>query len=68
MARTLFQDIGAHILFVFLLITGLLLLTGASVAGLVAATRRAAWEVTRWMFSISAGTSVKMRWLMRCRM
>ena len=30
---TLFQEIGAHILFVFLFIAGVLLLTGASIAG-----------------------------------
>ena len=31
---------GAHILFVFLLLAGVLLLTGASVAGVVSATRQ----------------------------
>ncbi len=38
-ARTLFQDVGAHILFVFLFVAGILLLTGGSVAGVVKATR-----------------------------
>jgi DNA segregation ATPase FtsK/SpoIIIE, S-DNA-T family len=38
-ARTLFQDVGAHILFVFLFAAGILLLTGGSVAGVVKATR-----------------------------
>ncbi|MBN1527749.1 MAG: DNA translocase FtsK 4TM domain-containing protein [Thermoleophilaceae bacterium] len=35
----LFSRAGAHILFVFLLLAGILLLTGASVAGVVTATR-----------------------------
>ncbi|MDQ4048211.1 MAG: DNA translocase FtsK 4TM domain-containing protein, partial [Actinomycetota bacterium] len=39
-ARTLFSDVGAHILVVFLLLAGLLLVTGASIAGVVGATRR----------------------------
>jgi DNA segregation ATPase FtsK/SpoIIIE, S-DNA-T family len=39
-ARTLFQDLGAHLLFVFLMVAGILLLTGASIAGLVQATRQ----------------------------
>jgi S-DNA-T family DNA segregation ATPase FtsK/SpoIIIE len=38
-ARTLFQSIGAHIIFVFLLLAGALLLTGASVAGIIKGTR-----------------------------
>jgi S-DNA-T family DNA segregation ATPase FtsK/SpoIIIE len=38
-ARTLVSDLGAHILFVFLLLAGILLLTGASVAGVLVATR-----------------------------
>jgi S-DNA-T family DNA segregation ATPase FtsK/SpoIIIE len=38
----LFSDAGSHILFVFLLIAGVLLLTGASVAGVLTATRQAA--------------------------
>ena len=36
----LFSHAGAHILFVFLLLAGVLLLTGASVAGVVSATRQ----------------------------
>ena len=32
-ARTLFQEIGAHIIFVFLFVAGFMLLTGASIAG-----------------------------------
>jgi S-DNA-T family DNA segregation ATPase FtsK/SpoIIIE len=38
-ASTLFQDVGAHIIFVFLLLAGILLLTGASVAGVIRGTR-----------------------------
>ena len=38
-ASTLFQDVGAHIIFVFLLLAGVLLLTGASVAGVIRGTR-----------------------------
>jgi S-DNA-T family DNA segregation ATPase FtsK/SpoIIIE len=38
-ASTLFQDVGAHIIFVFLLLAGVLLLTGASVAGVIQGTR-----------------------------
>ena len=36
--RTLFQEIGAHILFVFLFVSGFMLLTGASIAGVIRAT------------------------------
>ena len=36
----LFSHAGSHILFVFLLLAGVLLLTGASVAGMVSATRQ----------------------------
>jgi S-DNA-T family DNA segregation ATPase FtsK/SpoIIIE len=54
-ARTLFQDIGAHILFVFLLLTGVLLLTGASVAGVIQATRRTASTATQRMRRTSGG-------------
>jgi S-DNA-T family DNA segregation ATPase FtsK/SpoIIIE len=45
--RTLFQEVGAHILFVFLLLAGLLLLTGASVAGIVKGTRESVASTTR---------------------
>jgi S-DNA-T family DNA segregation ATPase FtsK/SpoIIIE len=38
----LFSDVGAHLLFVFLLLAGVLLLTGASVAGVLSATHQAA--------------------------
>ena len=46
-ARTLFQDFGAHILFVFLLVGGVMLLTGASVAGVLVATRDGVNHTTR---------------------
>ena len=46
-SRTLFQEVGAHILFVFLLLSGLLLLTGASVAGIVKGTRESVASTTR---------------------
>ena len=38
----LFSEAGSHILFVFLLLAGVLLITGASIAGVVQATREAA--------------------------
>jgi S-DNA-T family DNA segregation ATPase FtsK/SpoIIIE len=38
----LFSEAGSHILFVFLLLAGILLITGASIAGVVQATRDAA--------------------------
>jgi S-DNA-T family DNA segregation ATPase FtsK/SpoIIIE len=44
---TLFQDFGAHILFGFLLVAGLLLLTGGSIAGMVRATREGVTSTTR---------------------
>src|SRR5919108_1178166 len=42
----LFSTAGSHILFVFLLLAGVLLLTGASIASIVAATREAAVHTT----------------------
>jgi DNA segregation ATPase FtsK/SpoIIIE, S-DNA-T family len=39
-ARTLFSTVGAHLIFVFLLIVGVMLLTGATISGVVASTRR----------------------------
>src|SRR5256885_496361 len=38
-SRTLFQDVGAHIVFVFLLMAGVLLISGASLAGVLRVTR-----------------------------
>jgi len=42
----LFSTAGSHILFMFLLLAGVLLLTGASIAGIVSATREAAVTTT----------------------
>jgi S-DNA-T family DNA segregation ATPase FtsK/SpoIIIE len=42
----LFSTAGSHILFTFLLLAGVLLLTGASIAGIVSATRDAAATTT----------------------
>jgi S-DNA-T family DNA segregation ATPase FtsK/SpoIIIE len=42
----LFSTAGSHILFVFLLLAGVLLLTGASIASIVTATRQAAATTT----------------------
>src|SRR3954451_8753833 len=38
-AKTLFSSFGAHIIFVFLLLAGILLITGGSIAGVIGATR-----------------------------
>ena len=46
-ARTLFQEIGAHILFVFLFVAGFMLLTGASIAGAIRATSESVRSTTR---------------------
>ena len=46
LSAKLFSTAGSHILFVFLLLAGILLLTGASVAGIVTATRQAAATTT----------------------
>src|SRR5437763_600770 len=46
-ASNLFSRFGAHILFVFLTLAGVLLLTGASIAGVVRATRMGMSETTR---------------------
>jgi S-DNA-T family DNA segregation ATPase FtsK/SpoIIIE len=45
-SSTLFSEAGSHILFVFLLLAGTLLVTGASIAGLMEATREAATSTT----------------------
>ncbi|HEY1360171.1 MAG TPA: DNA translocase FtsK 4TM domain-containing protein [Thermoleophilaceae bacterium] len=45
--RTLFSTAGAHILFVFLLLAGILLLTGASIAGVLQSTRESVTATTR---------------------
>src|SRR4051794_31521726 len=46
-AKTLFSNFGAHIIFVFLLLAGVLLLTGASVAGVLSATREGVAQTSR---------------------
>jgi DNA segregation ATPase FtsK/SpoIIIE, S-DNA-T family len=45
-SSTLFSEAGSHILFVFLLLAGILLVTGASISGLMTATREAATSTT----------------------
>jgi DNA segregation ATPase FtsK/SpoIIIE, S-DNA-T family len=45
--RTLFSTVGAHILFLFLMVAGVLLLTGASIAGIVEGTREGVTATTR---------------------
>src|SRR6059058_5701801 len=47
LASTLFSDLGAHIIALFLLMAGVLLLTGATVAGVVRATSAHVAETTR---------------------
>jgi S-DNA-T family DNA segregation ATPase FtsK/SpoIIIE len=46
-SKTLFSSFGAHIIFVFLMLAGALLLTGASVAGILSATREGVAQTTR---------------------
>src|SRR5918999_4303554 len=53
----LFSTAGSHILFVFLLLAGVLLVTGASVAGIVAATREAAVTTTERVRRTTAATA-----------
>src|SRR5919202_2353279 len=50
----LFSTAGSHIQFVFLLLAAVLLLTGASIAGIVAATRQAAVTTTERVRRTSA--------------
>jgi S-DNA-T family DNA segregation ATPase FtsK/SpoIIIE len=45
--RTLFSQAGAHIIFVFMLLVGILLLTGGTISGIVAATRDSVSQTTR---------------------
>jgi S-DNA-T family DNA segregation ATPase FtsK/SpoIIIE len=46
-SRTLFQTAGAHLLFFFLMLAGVLLLTGASIAGVLQATRESVTMTTQ---------------------
>jgi DNA segregation ATPase FtsK/SpoIIIE, S-DNA-T family len=57
----LFSTAGSHILFAFLLLAGILLLTGASVAGIITATREAAATTTGRMRRTSPGTAATAR-------
>ncbi len=45
-SRRLFSEVGAHLLFTFLMIAGVLLITGASIAGVVARAGRGAAATT----------------------
>jgi DNA segregation ATPase FtsK/SpoIIIE, S-DNA-T family len=53
----LFSTAGSHILFVFLLLAGILLLTGASIASILTATRQAAASTTGRMRRTGTGTA-----------
>src|SRR6185436_14068262 len=57
----LFSTAGSHILFVFLLLAGILLLTGASIASIITATREAAATTTGRMRRTGAGTAATER-------
>src|SRR5829696_1353850 len=54
----LFSTAGSHILFVFLLLAGVLLLTGASIASIITATREAAVTTTERVRRTSATVRV----------
>jgi S-DNA-T family DNA segregation ATPase FtsK/SpoIIIE len=54
----LFSTAGSHILFVFLLLAGILLLTGASIASILTATREAAASTTERVRRTSATVRV----------
>src|SRR5215212_23603 len=53
----LFSEAGSHILFAFLALAGVLLITGASVAGVVQATREAATTTTERVRRRSTGVT-----------
>jgi DNA segregation ATPase FtsK/SpoIIIE, S-DNA-T family len=46
-SKTLFSSFGAHIIFVFLMLAGVLLLTGGSIAGILSATRAGVMSTTQ---------------------
>jgi S-DNA-T family DNA segregation ATPase FtsK/SpoIIIE len=46
-AKTLFSTFGAHLIFTFLMLAGLMLLTGASIAGIINSTRESVSQTTR---------------------
>src|SRR5689334_8907302 len=60
-ATTLLGSVGAHILAVFLLVAGVLLLTGASVAGVVKATSDSVSSTTRVLRTQSAELRTRVR-------
>jgi S-DNA-T family DNA segregation ATPase FtsK/SpoIIIE len=66
-ARTLFSEVGAHILFAFLMAGGLLLITGASIAGMVAATRRRVTTTTERVRRSAARPTVVLKDTARTR-
>jgi len=55
--RTLVQDLGTHILFVFLFVSGVLLLTGGSVASVMLAARQGVSTTTDRVRRSSAGVA-----------
>jgi len=57
-SSTLFSEAGSHILFTFLLLAGVLLVTGASIAGLMQATHDAATATTERVRRTSRSFSV----------
>jgi DNA segregation ATPase FtsK/SpoIIIE, S-DNA-T family len=56
-SSTLFSEAGSHILFVFLLLAGILLVTGASIAGVVQTTRDAATTTSERMRRLSTSVT-----------
>jgi DNA segregation ATPase FtsK/SpoIIIE, S-DNA-T family len=60
-ASSLFSDLGAHILFVFLMLAGGMLVTGASVAGLLRATGQGVTAVRRSTGELTAVISREAR-------
>jgi S-DNA-T family DNA segregation ATPase FtsK/SpoIIIE len=56
-SSTLFSEAGSHILFVFLLLAGVLLVTGASIAGVMQATREAATTTTERVRGVTRSRS-----------
>ncbi len=56
-SSTLFSDLGAHIIFLFLMTGGVLLVTGASIAGVVKATSERVSSTTQRVRSAGARTT-----------
>jgi S-DNA-T family DNA segregation ATPase FtsK/SpoIIIE len=64
-AKTLFSSFGAHIIFVFLMLAGVLLITGGSVAGVISATRAGVLSTTHRMrrdSDLDPGRAPARRW------